>query len=64
MSWIKVREQKPPKFKPVLLFGKKYSYEPFVGKLKNKGFVDFEIDDSFIVSEITHWQPLPEPPKD
>ena len=61
---MKISEEKPPEFTPVLLFGKKYSYEPFIGKLKNGRFIDFEIGDNFIASDITHWMPLPEPPKD
>lgn len=65
MEWIKVKDKLPEYKKIVILYGEKYSQEPFVGYLRKDGqFRDIEIEDHEIKGEITHWMPLPEIPKD
>lgn len=59
MSWIKTKDQKP--IEAGKYFGLYKCREPLIVGFDNLcGFID---DDGNKLSGITHWMPLPEPPK-
>jgi len=69
-EWISVKERLPEEGKSVLIFGKGWD-EPEIGRLESidaEGFywTDTDGDDQDWSEEFlpTHWQPLPEPPKE
>jgi hypothetical protein len=67
MEWISVKDRLPEFDKTVLVFLKGFSACGFSIKDSIKPGV-LSIDrgwlvDNFMVGNITHWQPLPEPPK-
>lgn len=57
--WIPVTERLPKKFKDVLTYGK-------YGIMIDKYIGQFCGEDSFALAlrNVTHWMPLPEPPKE
>lgn len=66
-GWISVDNMLPKEFETVLLFGKKYNGEPLItsGHLVQSLVDEFGIEEGFSVPIfITHWQPLPQPPKE
>lgn len=66
-GWISVDDDLPKEFEKVLLFGKKYNGEPLItdGHLIQSLVDEFGINDGFSVKmTVTHWQPLPQPPKE
>lgn len=66
-GWISVDDMSPKEFETVLLFGKKYNGEPLIinGHLVQSLVDEFGIEEGFSVPIfITHWQPLPQPPKE
>lgn len=70
-DWIRCSERMPEKLKSVWLFGRIPSVS-----LKKFGFEGWLTSDGFVAennglspglcekAEVTHWQPLPEPPKE
>ena len=62
-EWISVEDREPKPLIHVLVWSEKYHDEPFIGYLKRGVWKDADTN-SFIDEEVTHWQPLPEPPKD
>ena len=62
-EWISVEERVPDAETPVLVFTKKGSF--YVGyyykAVTNPGFTGFYADCA--KRDVTHWMPLPEPPK-
>lgn len=73
MEWISVKEKLPPQGKPVLVFNKDRGCA-FIGTKWNTGayksktldsWITYDIDGTNRVDpeDITHWMPLPEPPK-
>jgi len=67
MEWISVKDRLPEYKKRVILYAPSYSGRPiFEGILKQtdeSGNV-WEDAEKFIRTSITHWQSLPEPPKE
>ena len=63
-DWIKVTEQLPPEEELVLLFNQRYE-ELHIGWYDGANFNWGDADTAELEDmEITHWQPLPENPKD
>lgn len=67
MEWINVKDQAPPRDKPILISGEFLDFPISVywkedGTCKEPGF--FEHGDEYCTKEekITHWMPLPKPP--
>jgi len=60
-EWIKVSDRLPNDDQIVLVWG--CSTHPDLLIFRNGNFIDQYTDDE-IMTGITHWQPLPEPPKD
>ena len=59
--WIKCSDELPPVFTRVLVYGKWFgNYITTVGMVDNKG----TWKHLPVLEFITHWQPLPQPPKD
>lgn len=63
-EWIYVKDRLPPQYESVLIAVKENDkYEVDFGYIDERGewtiFSDFDIGH-----EITHWMPLPEPPKE
>lgn len=66
-GWISVDDMLPKEFETVLLFGKKYNGEPLItnGHLVQSLVDEFGVGEGFSAPIfITHWQPLPKPPKE
>lgn len=72
-DWISVRDRLPEKYKDVLAFikydgGEHYNpcYEQFIAWLNTDDGDWDSVYDDFNQSdgEVTHWMPLPEPPKE
>lgn len=66
-KWISCKDKMPEEYKTVLVYEKDYGV--MIGELEKKFF-----DTQYFIArksglilrttEVTHWQPLPEPPKD
>lgn len=69
-NWISVDDDLPKNFETVLLYGTKYKGEPVIPMMANGHFVaglakTFGVNDGFSVRMfVTHWRPLPQPPKE
>lgn len=60
-GWISVKEQMPKEFDTVLVF----NGNVFIAELNGNGFItEYGTIDFDDVRYVTHWQPLPEPPKE
>lgn len=59
MEWISVDERLPDMGEYVLAVSP-HSHELLIVRRNRHGYVDYKID----YHEITHWMPLPEPPKE
>ena len=63
-KWIPVTERLPEGGKPVLVYNRDYSYEPVMeATLYEEGWLTKFDFDPWENDEISHWMPLPEPPK-
>lgn len=60
MSWISVEERLPEKLKRVIIFDNR-GFGAVSGRLGDAGWYLEETLDHY--ADITHWQPLPEPPE-
>ena len=64
MKWISVKESLPSEKENVLCSDGESVHELYFRPLKD-GTVYFEDDEgSTLWKEVTHWMPLPEPPKE
>lgn len=66
-GWIGVDDMLPKEFETVLLFGKKYNGETLItsGHLVQSLVDEFGVEEGFSVPIfITHWQPMPQTPKE
>jgi hypothetical protein len=62
-GWIKCSERLPNECTQVLLYVDDYKYPHItIGILNTNG--DFVHCDDFLSDDVTHWQPLPQPPID
>ena len=62
-EWVSVEERLPEGHVQVLMWSAKGNIAE-AGSYYNKNFwVYSEIGDGYIADDITHWMPLPEPPK-
>ena len=62
MSWIGVDEKHPECYERVLCH--RHGKFSVIGKaILGTNFCDFIGEDGRLLLEVTHWQPLPEPPK-
>lgn len=72
MNWISVKERMPKEGELVLCFPHGTTGKSFIGFLEEnfdepEGTLMFKEEDSccaFFQQDVTHWQPLPELPKD
>jgi len=77
MKWISLRKQKPPLDTPILIF-KRYRYGTIIKIAEfvrpfNKGLPKFgshiereengTVYSGYLEDNVTHWMPLPAPPK-
>ena len=63
-EWIPVTERLPEGGKPVLVYNRDYSYEPVMeATLYEEGWLTKFDFDPWENDGISHWMPLPEPPK-
>jgi len=63
MEWISVKDNPPPINKEVLTYNTHAKYENKVNAAYYDG-EDFWYDrNSFLVKGVSHWMPLPNPPK-
>lgn len=63
-EWVSVEDALPDKHTQVLMWDSKWNIAE-AGNYYNRHFwVYNEIGDGFIAENITHWMPLPEPPKE
>ena len=67
MEWISMDESKPENHRRVLMFSKKFNSDRHirVGCVVGEriGFGDSSAHPDVYDFEVTHWMPLPEPPK-
>lgn len=62
-SWISVDNEPPPELEEVLTLSIMNTYQ--ILSLQNDGeYFDFARRESVRAGYITHWQPLPQPPKE
>lgn len=65
-KWIDVKDKKPPKGKPILLYNGHWigvGYYKKNYKMKDPDEPKWSSEDGeYIYYDATHWQPLPEPP--
>jgi hypothetical protein len=68
MKWISVKERLPEEDQQVLVYSEDYPMEVmwFRNNKFNEYYEDLDIkkDYNFEIEEVTHWMPIPEPPKD
>lgn len=61
MEWISVEDRLPDDAYPVLVCFGKSSTSIIIGNYVNGGFY---AKSNYPLTKITHWMPLPEPPKE
>ncbi len=59
MDWISVKDRLPEEEVYILLYDD-YCKEIITGELCNGNFCSYD----YIMPRVTHWMPLPEPPKE
>ena len=66
MEWTHTETATPKENQDVLVFCEAYHPEAFIAKYNNNGeWIDPEIIHEPIIGKpVTHWMPLPEPPKE
>lgn len=63
MSWISVEDKYPDCYHRVLCH--RPDKHTVIGRaIVGTNFCHFKGEDGFQLLEVTHWQPLPEPPKE
>lgn len=65
-EWISVREKLPELFRGVLAYCPKRQniYELYLNLRGEWHFFDMTVAGALLDEEVTHWMPLPEPPKE
>ena len=68
-EWKSVKEKLPENCQHVLVFSRGFGVQvSFYANLPNLGYVGFNVSNGKYASpanlSITHWMPLPEPPKE
>ncbi len=65
MDWIKLSEHEPPMGKHIVYAASDNPYIPFIHMAwYNLNLQRWELIPEVIGDAITHWMPLPEPPKE
>lgn len=64
-KWISVKEERPPYYTNVLVFGGLTGTRRNIAWLASDGDKDIwtRLNSMSTIENVTHWQPLPEPPK-
>lgn len=60
--WISCKDEMPEEYKTVLVYEKDYGV--MIGEFDNQCFIARKSGLLIRTSNVTRWQPLPEPPKD
>lgn len=64
MEWISVKDQLPEKYKEVLVYSKERIFHAFWDNISSSIYDWYDIQNLWIIEDISHWMPLPKPPKD
>ena len=62
-EWISVRDRLPEKGEDVLVFNIRENWTGFAWLRPDETWTALGFDFPFDLGEVTHWMPLPEPPK-
>ena len=62
-EWISVTERLPEKGEEVLVFDTRENWTGFAWLRPDETWTALGFDFPFDLGEVTHWMPLPEPPK-
>jgi len=65
MEWINIDEESPVWYKPVLIYCANNGLMAIAWKHTDGEEIDFTVfgTDNILMDKVTHWQPLPKPPK-
>ena len=65
-EWISVKESRPEAFTGTLAYCPKHKnvYEVYLNARGEWRFFDKTVAGALLDEEVTHWMPLPEPPKE
>jgi hypothetical protein len=64
MEWISVEDRLPKDGQEVKFKNKKHAYFGSFHRCKDNAWIFSQISPARVFSNITHWMPLPEPPKE
>lgn len=62
-EWISVKDKLPELRIPVLVYLKNSELQVAIMSTSNNWYISDEWNNSFLHEYITHWMPLPSPPK-
>jgi hypothetical protein len=64
MKWISVKDRLPEDSQEVIIYSEGGKVEAGVYYCKEFGFDYYDVSIRDIIVNVTHWMPLPEPPRD
>ncbi len=64
-EWISVKDRLPEEDKPYIISYRSNDEQKVVGAFWDsfEGYNQFTTDEGLIYEDVTHWMPLPNPPK-
>ena len=60
-GWIKCSERMPPRYETIIMY---CGDDVFTGYLTGDGVTFMLLPLTYTTKDVTHWQPLPEPPEE